>query len=259
MERWPLILSTLFFLVSFGWTMFALGAGKYRPSRLNLVVISAGFAAQTWFLYLRGEMLGRCPLTNLFEVLIFLSWSMVLFYLVIGPAYRLTLLGAFTAPFATIFQMVALIAPLDAAPVAGAPRPNPWLELHAAVSVMAYGAFALACVAGLMFLVQERQLKSHRFNAVFYHLPPITELATAIKSLLFAGMALLSVGLGAGFVVGSPGKKILWGIGVWVLYGLILLMRQKLSARRVALMAVTAFTVTLASLWGINQLPGGPN
>jgi len=29
------------------------------------------------------------------------------------------------------------------------------------MSLVAYGAFALACIAGVMYLVQERQLKTH--------------------------------------------------------------------------------------------------
>jgi ABC-type uncharacterized transport system permease subunit len=37
--------------------------------------------------------------------------------------------------------------------------PLPWLELHASISLIAYGAFALACIAGVMYLVQERQIK----------------------------------------------------------------------------------------------------
>ena len=89
--------------------MHALGARVYKASRLNFFAILTGFLCQTAFLYLRGQTVGRCPLTSLFEVLIFLSWSTVLFYLLIGPAYRLSLLGAFTSPLAFLFQVGALL------------------------------------------------------------------------------------------------------------------------------------------------------
>ena len=78
--------------------MHALGARVYRASGLNFFAILTGFLCQTGFLYLRGQQVGRCPLTSLFEVMIFLTWSLVLFYLLIGPDYRLSLLGAFTSP-----------------------------------------------------------------------------------------------------------------------------------------------------------------
>src|SRR3954462_10636131 len=92
LDRFLLVISTFCFLLGFAYTMHALGARVYRPSRLNFFAILTGFLCQTGFLYLRGQRVGRSPLTSLFEVLIFLTWSLVLFYLLIGPAYRLSLL-----------------------------------------------------------------------------------------------------------------------------------------------------------------------
>ena len=152
-----------------------------------------------------------CPLTNLFEVLIFLSWSIVLLYFVVGTAYRLSLLGVFTSPLAFIIQAFALIVPLDSPP---GPRARviaqPWLETHAAISIIAYGAFALACVAGVMYLIQERQLKTHRFRRLFFQLPPIADLAVAINRLIITGFILLTIGLLSGFwcaAFASNGKR----------------------------------------------------
>ena len=87
--------------------MFVLAPGGYQPRGSILRAMACGFAFQTGFLVLRGHALNACPLTNLFEVLIFLSWSMVLLYFVVGTAYRLSLLGAFTAPLAFLFQAFA--------------------------------------------------------------------------------------------------------------------------------------------------------
>jgi HemX protein len=258
MGRLPLILSSACFLVGFGYTMFSLGAGRYRPSRLNFSAMLCGFLLQTLFLSQRGRAMSHCPITNQFEVFIFLCWSMVLLYLLIGPAYRLTLLGAFTAPLVFLLQTFALLAPIDVhdTPVKA---PNPWLELHAALSIISYGAFALACVAGVMFLAQDHQIKTRKLGTLFFQLPPVTHLAVAIKRLLLAGVALLAAGLAAGFMVGSPVAKTGIGIVVWVLYALILGVAQvrQMSPRRMALLAVLAFTVTLASLWGMHISGGG--
>ena len=233
--------------------MFAFGAGRYRPSRFNFGAISSGFALQSGFLFLRGHALGRCPLTNLFEVFIFLSWSMVLLYLVVGTAYRLSLLGAFTSPLVFLFQIFALVAPIDG-PAAARTAPNPWLELHAAISIVAYGAFALAGVAGVMFLLQERQLKTHHLHSIFFHLPPIHDLALVMKRLILTGFILLTVGLLAGLAVRLDLVKVTWGVGVWLIYGAILQAEKwkRITPRRVAQMAVAAFTITLSTLWGLN-------
>ena len=258
MERALLLGSTFCFLLGLAYTMHALGARHFRPSRFNFGAILCGFVLQSAFLYLRGEKVRACPVTNLFEVLIFLSWSIVLLYLVVGTSYRLSLLGAFTSPMVFVLQLFALLAPVDR-PAAPRAHHSSLLELHAALSVMAYGAFALGCVAGVMYLVQERQLKTHHLHSIFFRLPPIHDLAVAITRLLFAGFALLTVGLFAGFLVGVPVLKVAIGETVWLAYAAILVgeWMKKISPRRVAICSVAAFVFALATLSGLNLLGGG--
>jgi ABC-type uncharacterized transport system permease subunit len=186
---------------------------------------------------------------------------MVLLYFVVGAAYRLSLLGLFTAPLAFIFQVFALIAPIDSPP---GPRvrlhPQPWLETHAAISIVAYGAFALACVAGVMYLIQERQLKTHHLRGLFFQLPPIADLAIAINRLILTGFILLTVGLLSGFAVRVEWGKVIWGVGVWLIYGGILQAGKwpGVTPRRIAQLSVAAFSLTLATLWGLNFIaPSG--
>lgn len=261
MERLLLAISTFSFLFGFAYTMYALGARAYRHTRFNFFANLFGFVCQTGFLYVRGQQVGRCPLTSLFDVLVFLCWSMVFFYLVIGPAYRLSLLGAFTAPLVCMLQIVALLLPSTPARVATGPV-SAWLELHAALSVVAYGAFALACVAGLMYLVQERQLKTHHLQSIFYHLPPIHDLAIANRRLIMAGFALFTAGVLCGVMQGIAHIQLLWviTIAVWVVYAAILaaVLWHRISPRRVALLSVSAFSVMLLTLWAIQLVPARP-
>ena len=44
-----------------------------------------------------GAEIKACPLGNTFEISQFIAWSLVLLYFIIGPAFRLRLLGFFTA------------------------------------------------------------------------------------------------------------------------------------------------------------------
>src|ERR1700680_1182946 len=113
MDRYLLIVSTVCFLAAVVRTIAALRAGVFRPGRFNFLTVGLGFIFQTAFLSIRGHALGRCPITNLFEVFIFLAWSIALIYMLIGPAYRLSLMGAFTAPFVLLLQGFALLAPID--------------------------------------------------------------------------------------------------------------------------------------------------
>jgi HemX protein len=253
-DRNLLILSTICFLAAVVHSGIELRAGVFRPMRFNFFVIGLGFIFQTAFLSIRGHALGRCPLTNLFEVFIFLAWSIALIYMLVGPAYRLSLMGAFTAPLVVLLQGFALIAPIDVRHPVKLPA-NPWLEFHASVSLVAYGAFALACIAGVMYLVQERQLKTHQLHSIFYHLPPLADLFAVITRLLCWGFVLYTLGLVSGFFVGHPLPyiQVVCALGVWVLYALILQGRylQRLAPKHVAALSIVGFSAALTLLWGI--------
>jgi len=260
MDRLLLILSTLCFLIGFAITLASLKTGHYRPRRFNLAMMAAGFTFQTAFLVLRGKAILHCPLTNLFEVLVFLSWSVALFYFLIGPAYRLSLLGMFTEPLLFLLQTVALLAPIDLPHPPFFPH-SPWMELHAALSLIAYGAFAMAGVAGVMYLTQERQLKNHRLGTFFFQMPPITTLATANLRLLWTGLFLLSAGLVSAAAIRMPVTHgiLIWSEVMWISY-LLLALGRRLGPRRVAIFSVVAFVlsiVMLCILAHINPKPKG--
>ena len=255
MDRNLLIISAVCFLAAIVRTAIELRGRVFRPVRFNFFAVGLGFIFQTAFLSIRGHALGRCPLTNLFEVLVFLAWSIALIYMLIGPAYRLSLMGAFTAPLVFVIQTLALLAPIDRPHGAKMPA-NPVLEFHASISLIAYGAFALACIAGLMYLVQERQIKTHQLRTIFYHLPPLSDLFAAITRLLWWGFALYTLGLVSGFFIGQPLPlvQVVCASAVWVLYAAILQGRhlRRLAPKRVAALCIIGFSAALTLLWGIS-------
>jgi len=87
-----------------------------------------------------------------------------------------------------------------------------------------------------------------------------------VHRLIFTGFILLSLGLLAGFAVKVEWSKVewsklIWGVSVWLIYGGILQADKwrRVTPRRVALLSVVAFSVTLATLWGISFLnPAAP-
>ena len=260
-DRQWLTAATVCFLLSFAYTAGTLGDRRHYSTWWNLGVVVVGFVLQTVFLWQRGAAVGRCPLTNHFEVVAFLSWALVLFYLAVGNTYRLSPLGLFTAPLAFGLQTFALVGLHDWLPGAERAHPhpgvNPSLEFHAAFSVLSFGAFALAALAGGMYLWQERQLKSHRLKVLFFQLPPISDLSQLNARLLALGLALLTLGLAAGINMGTPNTRphLVWAIVIWVLYAFLVQARWgrwRLAPRRVASLSVAAFTVALLTLGGLS-------
>ena len=261
MELWLPIASALSFLAGIAVTAWGIWMGRPRPGRLNFAAMLAGFLFLTGWLILRGEAEGSCPINSLYDVLIFQSWSLVLIYLLVGTSYRLSLLGAFTAPLALGLLAAAWIAPI---PRDAVPRNvvNPWIEAHAALSLLAYGSFGLACIAGAMYLVQERQLKSHRFSRLSHSLPPITHLAIANKRLLLLGLVLLSISFAAGILSQTHVNNLkFWGsAAIWIAYALLIGIHRfrPLPSGRVAAASVVVFVVTLLTLPAIQHLSTKP-
>jgi ABC-type uncharacterized transport system permease subunit len=257
MERYWLVAASFCFLLSFGHTLFALRRGTFRPGRLNLLAMAAGFACQTVFLVLRGQAVQTCPITNLSEVLVFLGWSIVLVHLLVGAAYRFSLMGAFTAPLVLVLQLLAWLAPVETEATRSAH--NPWIEFHAALSIIAYGAFALAGIAGVMYLVQERLLKSRKVSGLLLNLPPISDLGAVNRRLVFTGLVLLSIAFAAGAAAGFSitGAKTGISFVVWTLYGTLLVMERLhlVPAGRIAGASIAIFLLALVTLPLVSHLP----
>ena len=100
----------------------------------------------------------------------------LLAYLAGGVVLRGSVLGLFAAPLVALLSAVALLSPLDVPTLGLQPRANPWLEMHIALAILGYGAFALAFATGAMYLVQEHQLKTHHLGPFFHRLPSIEQL-----------------------------------------------------------------------------------
>jgi ABC-type transport system involved in cytochrome c biogenesis permease subunit len=262
-DRTFLWIAQVFYATSCVVTLRRLRAGGSGPNlqRANYTAMVAGFVLHTVFLYLRGHALGCCPLTNLFETQVFITWAAVLFFLLIGPSYRVSFLGAFTAPLVLLICLTALVLPVDVVRAAP-PSHSAWIEFHAAIAVVACGAFALAFVTGAMYLFQERQLKTRRLTSSFLLLPSIEQLDVIHFRLLIMGFTMWTVGMiGGGVSYHIVGHwtipKIIWAWSVWVLYGALVLARGlwTLRGRKVAVASMASFVLMLVGFWGVNLLP----
>ncbi|MEI6084669.1 MAG: cytochrome c biogenesis protein CcsA [Verrucomicrobiota bacterium] len=231
---------------------------------INYATMLAGFVFHTLFLYSRGHTLQRCPLTNSFETTVFIAWAAVLFYLLIGPSYRVSFLGAFTAPFVLAILVIALLVLNDS--VAGVRLlRSPWVDFHAGIAILSFGAFGLAGVTGLMYIIQERQLKTRKLTSSFLLLPSIEQLDVINARLTLLGFVMLTAGMIGGMIsyriIGHwDAPKIIWAVAVWLIYASITLARQlgSVRGRKIAWASVGAFAFALVFYWVISHGGGTP-
>src|SRR2546430_7733154 len=139
--------------------------GIWKPS---FVVAGIGFFFHTLALVSRMIEGGHVPLTSMHEVLSFFSWALVLVFLVVELRYRIHILGSFILPLAFISLISAAALPKEIKALAPIFQ-NVWM--HVTLSLLGTVAFAIAFVAGLMYLIQEHLLKSKHRNALYHKLP----------------------------------------------------------------------------------------
>ena len=182
----------LFYGVSAAYSIFLLRREHRSHNRVNYFLLLGAFLFHTGAMLMRGFSLDRCPINNLYEATTFVAWTMTATYLALGLWSRLRFLGAFASPVLFGIGVFALLTPRDVG-TAGKPEfSGGWLTLHVALFALAYGAFGLSSIAGLMYLTQERDLKLHKMRALFSFMPPIQRLELVIRILLIAGFVLLT-------------------------------------------------------------------
>jgi ABC-type transport system involved in cytochrome c biogenesis permease subunit len=231
---------------------------------VSYLLLLAGFVFHTTAMWRRGFSLDRCPVNNLFEATMFIAWTIVATYLAIGLWSRVRFLGAFASPVLLALGVFALNRQLDTPHGRTSEAVDAWTSVHAALVLLGYGAFGLSAIAGLMFLTQDHDLRFRKLRAVFSLMPPIERLSMVIGRLAVAGFTLLTLGMLVGAVwarkpVGISllaDTKVIWSVLVWMLYGLLLIMRWRSAqgGRRIAWASVGIFAFVMLTFWGTNLL-----
>jgi ABC-type transport system involved in cytochrome c biogenesis permease subunit len=133
-----------------------------------------------------------------------------------------------------------------------------WLTLHRTLSSVSFGAFVLVFAAGVMYLLQERQLKLKQFDGWYRRLPALSILDDVNRAGLIFGVPIITIGMIAASVWSQQNYETMMKTNFstvalfsgWALFTLTLAGRYAFGwrGRRTAAMAVAAFVVTVGSL-----------
>jgi len=237
--------------------------GFRRDAWIHYGLLFLGFLPHGAAMLMRGFSLSSCPINNLYEAIMFIAWTMVAVVLVLGWWPPLRFLGVFASPLLLAMGIFALAPALDA-PSAAPTTPPLWRSLHATMTLLSCGAFGIGAVAGAMFLIQERDLKRRRLQAVISRLPSIQRLERTMDRLLWAATALMLGGMVTGSLwlrqsqraSGIQDPIVGWTLAIWLFYLGLLVWRWKYAqrGRRFAWGAVAGFVVIALTFWAVYLL-----
>jgi cytochrome c-type biogenesis protein CcsB len=237
-------------------------------ARLATAATVGGSVLHTLALLTRFYAAGRLPPGNTYEAISFFAWVTVLVYLGLEVRFRRHVMGAFVLPIVLLTALAAATVPKSPGGLSPA-LDNTWIWLHVTFVLSGSAALALTCGVGLMYLLQERQLKSKSLGAMYYRLPSLDFLDGLGHRALLVGFPLLTAGLITGALQAQAawGRVLTWdptqllSLVTWVIYGGLL--QARLTAgwrgRKAALLSVLGFGAVLVTVLGVSVLVGRPH
>ncbi len=227
--------------------------------RIAYGFLLAGFLSHTLGLAMLVSQLRQMPVTTLPQTFSLFAWAIVGSYLAFQLKFNIRILGTFVSPLAVVFMLLSSAIP-------GRVIPNSqlfksfWLTLHVATMFIGMAIFALAFCAGIMYLLQERQIKSKSFGLLYRRLPSLEVLDSLNYVCLTFGFPLITIGLISGFVYAGAVWQSFWhwdpkeilSVVTWLIYAVLLHERLAVGwrGRRAAIMAIIGFSVILVTFVG---------
>jgi ABC-type uncharacterized transport system permease subunit len=241
-----------------------LPAALYERPKWNKIAIPAAVAGLFFHFVSLAEMLNtahhRLPVDT-HETQALLGLLLAAAFLIVYWRYRTVSLGVFVLPICFLLGLVPAFRPGQES----TPFPQlhtGWIFLHIALLLAAYAALLLSLLASVLYLVQERALKTKHGSPGASWLPPLeTTDQIALRSLLF-GLPCMTAGLLIGSLIAQQtigpsyflDPKVLLSFAMWLAYVAMIYIRRHsgLRGRRAIYLSGFVFLVVLA-VWSANQ------
>ncbi len=224
------------------------------------------FLVQSLFLVVRGIMAGHHPISNLFEAMNFFAWAIAASYFILQYRFRIKVLGALVLPITVVLMAFSLAMDKSIVPLVPALQSN-WLGIHTTLAVLGNAFFVIATAGSVLYLVQERQLKSKHTGSLFHRLPSLDVLDRLHYRSLTIGFPLMTFGIITGAIWAESAwgsywswdPKETWSLITWFIYAAIVHARVTVGwrGRKAAYLSVIGFSAILFTFFGVNLLLGG--
>ncbi len=221
--------------------------------------------------YLHGADIGHIPVSNLYEVFILFAVVTALLYLFYERRYQTRSLGGFVLlviSAAVAFQLwytferqAHEIEPLVPA------LQSYWMKIHVPANFIGYGAFAMAAMIGVAYLLVASAQNRNANGGWSSHMPSLNLMDDLMYKSIALGFAFFTLAtiLGALWAAEAWGgywswdPKETWALIVWLNYAAWLHMRMTKGwhGGPMAWWAIVGLFVTLFAFLGVNMFLSG--
>lgn len=224
-------------------------------------LLLAGFAFLTLFVGYEYYALGVAPVLTLKSSLSFFAWTVLLVYVLSHLKFRLMVLGSFVAPVAACLLILSSTLPAGDVTIKPVFR-SLWLPVHIGTAFVGNGFFAVTFVAGVMYLIQESQIKKKRLGSLYSRLPSLETLDSINHFALICGFTFMTAGMITGSIYAQYALGSYWrwdpkevcSLMAWIFYAVLLHERLTVGwrGRRAALLSLFGFLILVLAFVGAN-------
>jgi len=259
------ITTALYFLSMAGYVLFLFNQKDFYQKVAFYLIAAAvvcHFSSIAFYTFASGYV----PIQNKSQSLSLAALTVGGMFWFFHYRFGLKVLGVFASVLLSVLMLTVLLLP-EAPVEKNAVLKGFWLYSHILLVFAGEAALALACGAGILYLLQEKGIKSKQPGFFFKRLPSLDLLDSVGYTCLTTGFALLTVGLITGFIYARAvwGKFWSWdpkevaSVGTWAVYAALLHLRLNSGwqGRKSAIVTIIGFFIIIFTFLGVNLLLGG--
>ncbi|MBT3387125.1 MAG: c-type cytochrome biogenesis protein CcsB [Desulfobacula sp.] len=257
-------LASVFYIGSFAFK-------KQSLAKLGFIILIIGFLDNTLGIVLRWiesyQMgYGHAPFSNMYESLVFFSWTVAVLYIFVEFKYKESVLGVFATPLIFLAIAYASIDPNASSkisPLIPILKSN-WLIAHVITCFLGYAGFAVAFGFSLIYFVKPKDPKA---TSIYAKLPSWEVMDELTYQMIVFGFLFLTIGIitGAVWANSAWGKywtwdpKETWSLITWIVYAVFLHLRMMRGwhGKNLALVSIIGFLAVMFTFFGVNYLLSG--
>lgn len=248
----------VFYLLVAVWGIVQLVWPRESGDRVILIGLSLAVAAHMVAIGARAVEIGTFPVASFHDGLSLFGLLAAIMAIVIAWKSGIPQVGPLAGVLVAALVLVAvLIEPADQVPEA---LKSGWLPVHIAVAFIGDAAFAVAGIVSIVYLIQERRLKSKKKRLAkvgtgLHKLPALEILDSVSTRLIQFGFPMMTLGLITGAIYQHNLLGTWWqwdprntiSLMVWILYALLLHFRMTIGwrGRKAAVLTLVGVVVTL--------------
>ena len=267
-----MLLSITTFVYAFASVLY-IGAWTFKKellAKLGMAVLILGFAGNTTGIGMRWiesyQMgYGHAPFSNMYESLVFFSWTVAALYIFVEFKYRERIIGVFATPLIFLAIAYASLSPNIAdkiSPLIPALKSN-WLIGHVITCFLGYAGFAVAFGFSIMYLLKPGDKAETGLRS---RLPSLLVIDELTYQMVMFGFLFLTIGIITGAVWANSAwgtywswdPKETWTLITWLIYATLLHLRMMRGwhGKKIAWVSILGFMAVLFTYFGVNLLPG---